>query len=120
MKSLLTRCLVIAACSISASAMAQEMAPPDVQGECATDSDCPTGFTCQAEEIGVCSACADGEVCEPSCTSETYSYCSPPPPAPCSSDSDCGDGDVCVSYTYETCSGGGAIGAPACAGGTLP
>ena len=115
MKSLLTRCLVIAACSVSASAMAQmDTAPPDIQGECSADADCPTGFTCEAEEIGVCSACADGEMCEPSCTTEVYSYCSPPPPTPCAADSDCGEGDVCVSYTYETC-GDIAIGAPTCA-----
>lgn len=85
-------------------------------GECTTDADCPTGLTC--EELGgsACAtpACPPGEPCpEPTpCDPVIYYGCVAPPPPPCAADSDCADGLTCIIESYESCSGGGAIGAP--------
>lgn len=84
---------------IAAPASAREPIP-----SCATSSDCPSGYTCESQTYDQCPPCREGEECG-DCTSETYSYCSPPPPAPCNADSDCSNDQVCVSYTYGTCSG---------------
>jgi len=72
--------------------------------ECSADSDCPESFVCVTEEYGACPPCIPGEDCG-TCSSDSYSYCSPPPPEQCNSDADCTGGFVCVSYTYEACSG---------------
>lgn len=105
----LTRTLFVLACSLSAPAFAQmdDAVPPAADsGECAVDADCPTGFTCETSDAGVCPACdpMDG-ACSTECTTYTYSYCAPPPPTPCTSDANCDGNEVCVSYSYETCSG---------------
>ncbi len=111
MKSTLTRCLVVVACCWSVSAAAQSdptdpATPPDIQGECAVDADCPTNFTCETDDFETCAPCAnDGTECTSTCSGGTYSYCMPPPPTPCVSDVNCDGADVCVSYTYESCSG---------------
>ncbi len=110
MKSILTRCFVVAACCWSVSASAQSdpseptQPPTQIEGECVVDSDCPTNFTCESDNVGVCFDCAeDSPDCSSGCTSESYSYCMPPPPTPCSADSECDGGNVCVSYTFESC-----------------
>lgn len=106
MKSL-TQCFIVATCMVSGTAFAQSepTVPPMIDGECSTDADCGEDWSCETTEIGVCSSCAVGEPCDPSCTTETYSYCTPPPPTPCTADSDCSGSDVCVSYIYDVCSG---------------
>lgn len=85
-------------------------------GECATDADCPTGLTCEALGGSACAtpACPPGEPCpEPTpCDPVIYYGCVAPPPPPCTADSDCGDGLACIIESYESCSGGGAVGAP--------
>ena len=89
---------------------------PTATGECSTDADCPDGLAC--EEIGgsACAtpACPPGEPCpEPTpCEPTIYYGCVAPPPPPCAADSDCADGLACIIETFESCSGGGAIGAP--------
>lgn len=82
---------------MAAPASAREPIP-----SCATDADCPTNYTCESETYDQCPPCREGEECG-ECTSETYSYCTPPPPTPCTTDNDCSDDQVCVSYTYSTC-----------------
>ncbi len=110
MKSTLTRCFVVAVCcwSVSASAQSEPTAPPSApEGECSVNADCPADFTCETDNFASCPPCPnDGSECSP-CESQSYSYCMPPPPTQCSGDSDCDGTDICVSYTYETCSGGG-------------
>lgn len=80
--------------------------------ECTTDADCGVGFACQLTGATACAepACPPGEPCpEPApCETEEFYECVPVP-VECASDADCGEGSVCESYTYEECSGGGAI-----------
>jgi hypothetical protein len=127
MKSTLTRCLLVVACCWSVSASAQSdptdpgaPLPPDVQGECSADSDCPTNFTCETDNFESCPPCAnDGSDCTSTCSGGSYSYCMPPPPTPCVSDVNCDGEDVCVSYTYEACSGS-SVGVVCADGETCP
>ncbi|MGD0676396.1 MAG: hypothetical protein ABSC94_13335 [Polyangiaceae bacterium] len=84
---------------------------------CSHDSDCTTGFTCQASGVSACPptpACPPGPACTtvaPDCTPETLYTCQP---GPCTTDADCASGMVCHADTYESC---GASGAVACAKG---
>lgn len=111
----LTRVLFVLACCWAVPALAQDDTPPDVMpsGECTVDADCPTGFSCESINVGVCTDCDPADPnCVSGCTSESYSYCEPPPPTPCTSDVNCADGEVCVSYSYEVCSGTAVACAP--------
>lgn len=116
MKKQLLGALVMAGTSlmISSVAFAQD-------SECMTDADCPMDYTC--EEVGAYD-CAepppcpgDGSECpsgdeEPVCESGVIMACVPPPPEQCDPSlgaNACGDGLTCVSYTFESCSGGGAV-----------
>ena len=82
-------------------------AVPALADDCAEDSDCPKGFTCEVSETTACAdlpACPEGENCEmtpPACTTEEYRSCQS---IDCSADSDCAEGMACETVQHETCS----------------
>ena len=106
--------------------------PPEACDPAAGEAACDGGLTCVTYtyeqcsggdvSVGTCTVTPDGEeVCEesspqdpvdePSCITESESYCVPAYFAPCEIDSDCGDGFRCEEEPvrcYSTCMGGGA------------
>jgi MYXO-CTERM domain-containing protein len=111
-RTLRIRPIVIASASALFSAgFAALPATARADTQCASDSDCTKGFTCQTSGITGCAepACApvavDGgpsEACDAAttCTPQTIQTCQP---APCTADSDCAAGMVCHAETYATC-----------------
>lgn len=97
--------VLVMACGMVSGAFAES--------ECATDADCSEGFSCQAVGGSGCAAPIgpDGEpLPDEPCVSETFYACVPPPPPQCDPaqlSADCPNNQVCVTYTYESCSGGG-------------
>ena len=88
-------------------------AAPPSEGECAEDSQCPAGYTCEVTGGSSC-ACPAGEACDCGAPVE-YRSCVP---GPCASDADCGDGMVCATYEVPCagvdvpCSSDGNCGEP--------
>lgn len=77
-------------------------------GECTVDADCPAGYTCDIVDYEACPPCVEGEECPP-CETGSSSTCTPPPPQECDADTPCSGDDVCVTYTFESCTGGGSV-----------
>lgn len=106
--------------SLAATALFVGLAAPAVaqEGECTTDADCSDGYVCETIEYGYCTDCAAPEPggeptdCVSECVEGSENVCVPPPPKQCSDTEPCDGDDVCVTYTFESCSGGGAV--PTC------
>ena len=101
-----SQCVIDAAGNISC----QPIDPPPPPAECASDSDCQNGATCNAADV-----CLPDPSCQPGCgnggtdptqpapvcTNVCWGYCvdNTPPPASCTADSDCAQGQVCEVTT---------------------
>ena len=117
-KTLYSMLFASACLFVSAPVFAES--PIEIDGECTMDEHCPMDYTCQ--EIGgyACAEparCPDGDPdcqqTEPDCESGVIMGCVPPPPEVCDPSQGsmaCDGGLTCVSYTFESCSRGGAVG----------
>lgn len=110
------------------------VAPPPAQCDPAAANACDDGLVCVTYTFEQCSGggsvdpgvpcsvdpdgntdCPDYEgmpVEEPSCVSESESYCVPPYFAPCQADADCGAGFSCVAQEICDVACSGSVGAP--------
>jgi len=94
--------------------------------ECKADSECPTGFACNAEIGGACPdiACAPGSDCPAPECSPSKKICAPKE-LDCKADADCPADWRCITFEEGSCSGGTGTGtstppAPGSGGGTDP
>jgi hypothetical protein len=81
---------------------------------CASDKDCPQGYTCHADTVvAPTPGCKPGAECghEDAGAPVVVSSCVP---KSCSADTDCGAGMVCHEEKSVACSGGTAVAPPAC------
>lgn len=81
-------------------------APVAAQSECASDTDCELGFSC--EVVGMDAGCAvapcmEGSECPPVVCEEAEEILGCVPARDCASDADCAEGFTCVTREYESC-----------------
>lgn len=84
-------------------AVAGLFAPSLLAQECASDADCPAGYTCTAY-LQTCPDCPPGVTCDPCDPTAAVSVCEIVPTS-CATDADCDEGLICVHFTGESCPG---------------
>lgn len=97
--------------SVSAQMEPEPTDPGEPNSECTTDADCDAGESCVTVTTD-CAPCLEEDP-DCSCDDESFSYCEAGPPPSCDDSGSCPGDLVCVTYSFEECSGGGAV--PVCA-----